>query len=199
QERLELRPAAVDDRAGRLRDVAEDRERAVDRAARDREELHRREILRLVDDHVPVRARRAVEQRAGLVEERHVVVAPDEIGGAARPVAEEELPLVAFEYALGGRLERRRRREQPRDELLRLRQRQDAVEPAREEATLAEAALDLVEAADRAGPEQLAVPLVEAAKHRHPEPLARKPNRVARLQRLLEQLGDVPLAHAHVL
>ena len=52
---------------------------------------------------------------------------------------------------------------------------------------------------NRLRPEQLAVPLVEAAEHGHPEPLAREADRVAGLERLLEQLGDVPLAHADVL
>ncbi len=85
--RLELLPAPVGDRAGRLRDVTEHRQRAVDGAARDCEQLHRREILRLVDDHVPVRTRRAFEQRARLVEQRQVVLAPAEIGDALRPVA----------------------------------------------------------------------------------------------------------------
>ena len=60
------------------------------------------------------------------------------------------------------------------------------------------APLELVEAAQRARAEQLAVALVEAAEHGHPEPLAREPERIARLQRLLEQRRDVPLAHAHV-
>ena len=114
------------------------------------------------------------------------MVAPDEIGGAARPVAEQQLPLVGVEHSLRRRLERGRRSQQPRDELLRLRQRQDAVEPAREEAALAQAALEIVEAAERLRAEQLAVPLVEAAEHRHPEPLARQADRVAGLERLLE-------------
>src|SRR6185437_16141941 len=177
QIRLELLPAAVDDGSGRLRDVAEDRERAVYGAARDREQLHRREILRLVDDHVPVGPRRAGEQRPRLVEQRHVLVAPAQIGHATGPVAQQELPLVVVQHFLRRRLERGRRREEPRDELLGLRQRQDAFEPAREEAAAPQRPLELVEAAQRARAEQLAVALVEAAEHGHPEPIARKPER----------------------
>ncbi len=61
------------------------------------------------------------------------------------------------------------------------------------------ARLEVVEAAERLRAEQLAVALVEAAQHRHPESLARETDRIAGLERLLEQLGDVALAHADVL
>ena len=52
--------------------------------------------------------------------------------------------------------------------------------------------------AQRARAEQLAVALVEAAEHGHPEPIAREPERRSRLERLLEQRGDVALAHPDV-
>ena len=121
-----------------------------------------------------------------------------EIGHSPRPVAQQQLLLVVVEHALGRTVERGRRGEEPRHELLRLRQRQDAVEPAREEAALPQGALELVEAAERPRPEQLAVTLVEAAEDGHPEAVARETERRAGLERLLEQLRDVPLPHAHV-
>ena len=62
-------------------------------------ELHRRQVLRLVDDHVPERPRRRDEQRVRLVEQRHVAVAP-----AAAPPGEELL-------LLGGEDPVRRRRQ----------------------------------------------------------------------------------------
>jgi len=58
QVRKDIVPARVRDCAGRLRDVAQDRQRALARAPRHHAQLHRRQVLRFVDDHVPVRARR---------------------------------------------------------------------------------------------------------------------------------------------
>ena len=69
QERQELVPAVVGDRPGRLGDVAEDREAGYG-PSRDHPQLHRRQVLRLVDDHVAVLVRRPEQQRSGLVEER---------------------------------------------------------------------------------------------------------------------------------
>ena len=73
--RHELVPAVIGDRPRGLGDVAEDRHRAG-RAPREHPQLHRRQVLRLVDDDVPVRRRRPLEERARLVEQRQVAVAP---------------------------------------------------------------------------------------------------------------------------
>ena len=51
-------------------------------------ELHRRQVLRLVDDHVAERARRLAEERVRLVDERDVAVAPPnrDAGAAEQPL-----------------------------------------------------------------------------------------------------------------
>ena len=113
QVRQELVPAAVEDRAGRLRDVAEDRQRALPAPAGDHPQLHRRQVLRLVDDHVPVDVRRRVEQRARLVEQRDVAVRP------IATAAQQQLLLGGVEDPVGGLGEDRLRGEQPRDEPVR--------------------------------------------------------------------------------
>ncbi len=165
--RQQLVPAAVRDRAGRLRDVAEDRQRPVARAAGDHPQLHRRQVLRLVDDHVAVHVRRGVEQRARLVEQRDVAVRP-----AATAAAEQQLLLGRVEDAVGCLGERGLRREQPADEPVGRHERPGRLEHAVEVAARAERLLDLVEVADRAGSEDAAVLLVEAAQEAHPEALA---------------------------
>ena len=81
QLREHLLPAAVRDGPGRLRDVTQHREGACG-APRDHPELHRREVLRLVDDHVAELRRRAMEDRARLVDHGEVVVAPPAPGAA---------------------------------------------------------------------------------------------------------------------
>ena len=58
-------------RRGALGDVAEDRRRAGRAAPADRPQLHRGEVLRLVEDHV-AEARRALEQIGRLVDEHGV-------------------------------------------------------------------------------------------------------------------------------
>jgi hypothetical protein len=90
-----LVPALVGDRACRLGDVAENRESARG-AAGDHPQLHRGEVLRLVDDHMAVLRRCAVEEGAGLVQQRKVAVAP-----AASPALEQRL-LVLVEKAVRG-------------------------------------------------------------------------------------------------
>ena len=95
QVRQDLRPALVADGARALRDVAEDRQRAVAGASRDHPQLHRRQVLRLVDDHVVVRARRLADERVRLVEQRHVGVAPAGTAPAQQPL------LVLVEEPLG--------------------------------------------------------------------------------------------------
>ena len=104
--RQHLVPARVRDRPGPLGDVAEDRQRALARAPRDHPQLHRREVLRLVDDDVVVRARRLADERVRLVEQRHVPLAP---AGAAPP---QQPLLVLVEDPVGGLGEKRRRREE---------------------------------------------------------------------------------------
>ena len=64
-------------------------------------ELHRRQVLRLVDHDVPVGADLVVlapdpaglgaEQGAGLVEQRHVVVGPHDVVDGLGPAAEQQL------------------------------------------------------------------------------------------------------------
>ena len=71
-----LVPALVGDRARRLGDVAEQRQPSRRRAPRDHPQLHRRQVLRLVDDDVPVGLRPAVDQLVELVEERDVGLSP---------------------------------------------------------------------------------------------------------------------------
>ena len=98
--RQEVLPAPVGDRPGRLGDVAEQRERPGDAAA-GHAQLHRRQVLRLVHDHVAEGARRAVEQRGGLVEERQVARAP------ARAPPHEQALLVGVEDPVRGLLQPR--------------------------------------------------------------------------------------------
>ena len=61
---------------GRLREIAEHRHRVPVRAPCEHPQLHRREVLRLVDDDVPEAARRALHERLRLVDERQVVGGP---------------------------------------------------------------------------------------------------------------------------
>jgi len=93
-------------RAGGLRDVAHDRHRTVERSPRQHSELHRRQILRLVDDDVAIRAhlvvlrrstlapRTSAEQRAGLIEQRHVVGGERDVVHRCRPRAVERFDLL---------------------------------------------------------------------------------------------------------
>src|SRR5205823_1692737 len=89
--REDLVPAVVRKGSRRLCEITEDRQRAVGGAARDHAQLHRGQVLRLVDDDVPEPARRAVDQRPCLVQEWQVVLAPDELGRASGPIAEQDL------------------------------------------------------------------------------------------------------------
>jgi hypothetical protein len=93
--------------------------------------------------------------------------------------------------------ERGGRREQARDELFRPRQREHPVEELRQKAVALQRTLDLVERPQRHRAEQLAVALVEAAKQRHPETFARRRQRRAAAQRLVEQRLHLPLLHRH--
>jgi hypothetical protein len=84
QEPEHLLPAGVGDRPRRLGDVAEQGDCPFTGAARDRAELHGCQVLRLVHDDVPVRARRRADEGVRLVEQRDVAVAP------GRPASAEE-------------------------------------------------------------------------------------------------------------
>ena len=146
---------------------------------------------------MPVRARRPVEQRAGLVQQRQIVLAPPEVGGTLRAVAQQQLLLAALEDPLRGLRERRGRGQETGDELVRAHGREHTVDVLHEEAALFQHALELVEAAQREILELLVVALVEAAQHRHAEPLARGTERGIRLEDPVEELGHLPLAHRH--
>ena len=84
---------------GALRDVAEDRHGLAAGAADDHAQLHRREVLRLVDDHVPVSAQVGVDQPARLVEQRHVARPQRLVLGRAG--AQQQVDLPGLEQAVG--------------------------------------------------------------------------------------------------
>ena len=130
------------------------------RAAGDHLQLHRGQVLRLVHDHVPEALRRLGQERAGLVDERQVGLAPP----AARS-AEERL-LVGVEDPFGGFREALPRGEQAAHDLLGLRRRPDVLEEARHPPVATQRALDLGEVAVRLAAEPGAVVLVEAAQRR---------------------------------
>ena len=95
------------------------------RAPREHAQLHRRQVLRLVDDQVAVRPVGPVEERARLVQEWQVGVAPALAAGRL-----EEALLVLVEDAVGGGRELLGLRQQAADELLGLRTRPERVERA---------------------------------------------------------------------
>ena len=70
-----LRPGPGGPRRGRLGQVAQHGDRAGAGAAADRAQLHRRQVLGLVHDHVP-ETRRPAEQVGGLVDQDHVGEGP---------------------------------------------------------------------------------------------------------------------------
>ena len=146
-----------------LRDVAEDRHR-TGAPAREHSELHRRQVLRFVDDHVPVRLRRPVEQGARLVDERQVRLAP---------AAAAELLL----------------REDATHELLGLDARPRAVDELSEER--ADRTLELVERPEREVVELAPVLLVQPPRREHAEPVAPFGVRSAACPRLVDQRRDV--------
>ena len=183
--REQVVPAAVRDWPGGLRDVAEDGERSR-RAAREHAELHRRQVLRLVDDHVAVRPVAALEQRPRLVEERQV--------GVARAPAAAGLQkslLRGVQDAGRCRGELPGARQQPAEELVGLRARPQLVERAIHEAAAAERRLQVFEREVSGVPEARGVALIERARQLRAQSLA--PGRVARGlgSRLLQQTGDL--------
>ena len=139
-------------------------------AASHHAQLHRRQVLRLVDDHVPERARRLGEQRPRLVDERHVVLAP-----ARSPTRGRRSSRCSAASRIPSAASARRawRGEERADETVRRDGGPDPVEPAREEALGVERALDLAEVAPGEAAEPRAVVLVEAAQDVHAEALAR--------------------------
>ena len=185
----------MDDGPGRLRDVAEQGDRAAARAPRDGAKLHGRQILRLVDDHVAEGARRLAEERACLVDEGDVAFAPAEAG--ARTAEQALLRLV--EDALGRGRERGALREEASDERLRADDGPDAVEPAAEEALRLERALHLAEVPPGQPAEARAVVLVEAAQDAHPEALARLRRETELPAHPVDERGHLPLADPDVL
>ena len=188
-------PSGRGRRAGGLRDVAEDRHRASAGAPRDHAELHRRQVLRLVDDHVPERARRLGEQRERLVHQRDVVVAPAE----PRPGLAEEAQLALVEESVRSLREPRRSCQERADEDFGSGDRPDAIEPAREEPLRVQRSLDLAEVAPGEPAEPRAVVLVEPAQHVHPEALACVGGQPELVASVLQQPRHVPLPHADVL
>ena len=188
-------PAVVDDRPRRLRDVAEDRERAAACAARHHPELHRGQVLRFVDDHVPERPRRLGEQRARLVEERDVVVTPRETG----PWAAKQSLLAVVEDLLRRLREARGCGEEGANEGVRGGHRPDPAQPAREEALRVQRALDLGEVAPGEAAEPRAVVLVEPPQDVHPESLACVRRQPELLACALGQLPDIGFADTDVL
>ncbi len=104
-----LRPALRRGRTRGLGEVAEHGHRMMAAAACEHPQLHRREILRLVDDDVPEPSRRAFHQRLGLVEQREVVRRP----GVARGTGPQQRGLlVGLEHTVGGAGERAALRQQ---------------------------------------------------------------------------------------
>ena len=181
--RQNLVPALVRDRPRPLRHVAEDRQRAATRAAGDHPQLHRREILRLVDDHMVVGPRRRTDEGVRLVEQRHVRVAPPR---AATP---QEPLLVLVEGAFGRSGQEGGRREEGADELFGRHRGPGAVQHAREVATRLQCFLDLFSVPDGGSLKDAAVFGVEAADDSHPEALPRRRGRAV----LLADLGQEPL------
>ncbi len=130
----DLVPVGVGPGAGGLGDVADDRHRPVQRAAGEHPQLHRREVLGLVDDDVAVGAHLVVvvgpvapvlpppgprpEQGPGLVEQRDVVagerdvVRPTRCAGGSRASTSPSVRSVA-----GGQAEQRLRTEEVVEEL----------------------------------------------------------------------------------
>ena len=177
----DLVPALVRDRAGALRDVAEEREPEALRAPRDHPELHRRQVLGLVDDHVVERPGRLPDQRVRLVQELHVRVAP------APPATAQEPLLFGVQDAVGGLRQEPRGREERAHEALRRHRRPREVEHALQLAARPERPLDLLGVAERPTLEQPGVLAVEAADDPRAEPLARRGRRAVLGADLLHQ------------
>ena len=189
QMRQHIVPARITDRAGRLRDVAEHGQRAVPGAARDHSQLHGRQVLRLVDDHMAIGARRCAEQRARLVEQRDVAVRP----AAATPY--EQLLFRLGQDPLSGCRERRPRAGQRPNEPVRRHDGPRNLQHTVEIAVRAQRLLDLLEVADRTCPEHAAVLLVEPTQDAHPEALPRSEGDAELGARCREQLADLGRAH----
>ncbi len=102
-------PAVGRERTRRLREVADDRHRTVQGAARQHPQCHRREVLRLVDDDVSVGAqlvglgavarRPRTEQRERLIEQRDVRVGPHHLVDVRGSSTHQPLDLVLVERA----------------------------------------------------------------------------------------------------
>ncbi len=193
EKRQYLVPARVRDRAGRLGDVTEDRQRTFARAAADHAELHRRQVLGLVDDDVAERGRRLPDERVGLVEEPDVAVAP------ALPAPAQEALLLRLQDPVPGLRQERGGREEGAHELLGRDSRPGAVEHPRQVPARAQRLLDLLSVPDRGPTQHLAIVGVERADEAHPEALARNRRRSVLLPGLAHELAHLSLADADVL
>jgi hypothetical protein len=92
--------------AGGALEVADERDVAA--AAGDGARLHGREVLRLVDDGVPVARRRLAQQVRELVEQHEVVDGPRLVGGGRGRLAVQDVTLAHLEQVIGQALEQRR-------------------------------------------------------------------------------------------
>ena len=133
-------PVGRSERPGCLREVADDRHRSVEGAASGHLELHRREVLDLVDDDVTVRADLVgvvdlavaaglgAEHVAGVVEQGDIGRSPPHVVDRLRTRTEQRQRLGFVEHAASGELEQRLRPEQVVQELGRREQRPHPVE-----------------------------------------------------------------------
>ncbi len=106
------RPRGRGPAGGALGDVPEDGGGAVRAAAAERAALHRGEVLRLIDDHVP-EARFALDEVPGLIDAERVGERPARRPGpASRCAGQQQALFVAGEHPAGRRRQERRVGEQ---------------------------------------------------------------------------------------
>ena len=129
----DIAPTRRRPRPRRLGEVADDRQRAVERPSGDHLQLHRREILDLVDDDVAVRpdlvglvdppaaVRHRTEYVAGVVEQGDVGRRPAHVGDIVGSWSIQRLDLRLVEEVAGGQPQQRSRAEQVVEQLRRSR------------------------------------------------------------------------------
>jgi hypothetical protein len=164
----QLLPAAIAGRPRRLRDVAEERHRPAAGPPRQRPQLHRGQILSLVDDHVPVRVRCPVQQRRRLVEQCEIRLAP-----SASP-------------------------RQPPDERLRRHTRKRSGDDAVEISAASERTLHVLERAVSGAAELLSVQAVHAPYELRAEALACRGDRIGSRYGVLDELRELVRIDAHL-
>ena len=125
----DIAPARRRPRSGRLGEVADDGQRAVERPPGDHLQLHRREVLDLVDDDVAVRpdlvgvvdpaaaVGHRTEHLAGVVEQGDVGRRPAHVGDIVGPWSVERLDLGLVEHVASGEPQQRSGAEQVVEQL----------------------------------------------------------------------------------